>query len=915
MSDQERFEALVSTWLSTTVNTEHGLDDAINKVRTMFPDLTDDQVAQTKRRLTERHSIQMDLGVAVTAAAFAPWLEARTTTEWRHWLAYKSWLTLEQGWSLGVIDTVDRITDRILDYAGDPTLQGTWARRGLVIGDVQSGKTATYLALFNKAVDAGYRLVIVLAGGTEILRQQTQQRVDEGLIGRDSRGRGLARQGTHAPSPYVGVGRRDNTIADATGLTTVAQDFRKTSYEASNIRLPTDSRNAYVFVLKKNKTVLNTLARWLDDQPKVNGRIPLPVLLLDDESDYASVNTREETSPTAINKAIRDLLGKFSRSSYLAFTATPFANIFIDSDQEDDLFPRDYVYSLQSPTNYFGSKATFGTADQASENTIVELDDAEDWLPVGHRSSAHVEQLSDSLLDAIRTFFISNAIRDLRGDQGPRSMLVNVSRYRAVQRQVHELIRDEASMLRNALDLHAIPYGQGIPNQTIDELRMTFERHYSGLDHSWTQVLGVLRNANARVEVQLYNSDRDRALMEQSRIMDVPPRMIAVGGDVLSRGLTLPGLAISYFHRRVGAFDTLMQMARWFGYRDGYADLCRVWIGESVAAQYRFVQDAIDELRFDLEVMHQQRLSPSDFGLSVKKHPGSLLVTARNKMRAAAESRKQISLAGRRVESTRLSAADDHIDGNLEALSRLMSRLAGRPTTPDPRARPLWQGVPKEIVAEFLQSFRTSDDEPLFAQGALATFVRTSRAEHLQRWDVIVVNGDRKKTPVPLPGTSTLMYHPPERRIELLDGVLRVAGSSSRLASPDDIPSLVDEADRATVEERFRERKTRALEPDRTEPTKAVRGKPGEVEYYDCLPRPVLLIYPLQARESADVHDDGRPTASSVLRGRPLVAAKIAIMRRGTADSSADVTYVINRVAQRNWLPEFVEEDDDDLDQ
>lgn len=912
MSDREDYERVVSMVLSGGTRTEAVLDATLDQFRVAYPNLTDADVEQAKRTLTERLRIDMDLGVAVTAAAFEPWLERRySELQWDHWVTYKTWL-LKQNWPLPVLDSMNTITDRLLEFAGDPTQPGPWARRGLTIGDVQSGKTATYLGLFNKAVDAGYRLIIILAGGTEVLRQQTQQRVDEGLIGRDSSVT-RPRVGVHTPSRMVGIGTIDATLANATGMTTVAQDFRKGSYEATNIQMSADSHSAYVFVLKKNKAVLSTLARWLDDQPKSQGRIPLPVLVLDDESDYASVNTKDENNPTAINQAIRDLLKRFSRSSYLAFTATPFANIFIDSDQEDDLFPRDYVYSLQAPSNYVGANATFGTVDDASTASTVPLGDANDWLPVKHRSGTIVEGLPDSLLEAIDTFFVANALRDLRGDDGPRSMLINVSRFKAVQKQVHELVAAEASSLRNALDMHATRYAEGRPNRSIDRLKAAFTRQYTKVGASWPEVLGALRNAVARIEVQLHNSDRDKALAEQNMIWDLPPRVIAVGGDVLSRGLTLGGLTISYFHRNVGAFDTLMQMGRWFGYRDGYADLCRIWISDEVSAQYRFVQDSIDELRLDLEVMHQQKLTPNDFGLAVKKHPGALLVTARNKMKSAEESAKEISLAGRRVESTRLSSESERIDENLEAFARLMGALESHPLSADTRQRLLWRGVPKALVADFMERFQAGDDESLFLPG-LSRFIRGARADHLQTWDVVVINGSRDKSPRPLPGAPSLFYYPPARSLVVYEKGFRVSGKSSRLAGTDDVASLLSPADRDRVEKAFHETQAAARESSRQGDASTKRTVPGETEYYGYLARPVLFLYPLEATEQKP--EDAEPAAASILQGRPLVAAKIAVKKSGVNDGSADVIYVINKVAQKKWFPEFTDdEDDDDLDE
>lgn len=899
-----QFEDIVARMMSDGTHSESELDATIARFRPVFPDLTDDDIEFTKRVITERLRIDMDLGVAITATTFEPWLDKRyAEIDWSHWRAYKQ-LLLKNRWSPKVLDKMDQLADTILDFAGDPAMPGTWARRGLTIGEVQSGKTATYLALFNKAVDAGYRLIIVLAGGTEVLRQQTQERVDEGLIGRDSRVLRVRSGGAITPSKHIGIGQIDATLADATGMTTVSQDFRKTSYEASNIQISPSSPSAYVFVVKKNKTVLSRLAQWLDDQPKSHGKITLPVLLLDDESDYASVNTREETDPTAINAGIRTLLQKFSRSSYLAVTATPFANIFIDHDHEDDLFPRDYVYALDAPSNYVGSKATFGTIDEADDRSVAAINDANDWLPLRHRESALVATLPATLLDAVQTFFVANAIRDLRGDTGPRSMLVNVSRYKAVQRQVYELIATESRTLRNALDLHAEAYLRGTPNTTIERLRTAFERHYLDTEFTWDQVRRALRNAAARIEVQLHNSDRDLALATKDEIWDAPPRMIAVGGDVLSRGLTLGGLMISYFHRRVGAYDTLMQMARWFGYRDGYADLCRIWIDGSVVTQYRFIQDAIDELKSDLALMHRQRLTPKDFGLSVKKHPGALLVTARNKMKAAADSPKEISLAGRRIESTRLSSDNVTIDRNVGALEVLATRLAGSARTRHPRHTNLWTEVPKETVAEFLDQFAAADSETIFLPGSLSHFVRHASADRLQRWDVVFVNGSRDKTPVPIRTAPDIQYFPPERKLELDLTEFRVSGKSSRLGGTDDVASLVPEADRNRVRQSFVDR----LGVD------APKSGPGEKEYYPFLTRPVLLVYPLQPSQVSDSGTEPSPIgsrASQLLHNRPLIAVKIAIPSVGINDSSADATYVINKVAQQRWFPEFRDEDND----
>jgi hypothetical protein len=598
------------------------------------PPLPEPELTVVARRLGERLNIDVDRGTVITSKDYEPWLEnVRRKLDWARWLAYKQ-LMISQERPLKVIDKLDELTDEILDLAGDPKLDGAWARRGLVLGDVQSGKTGTYLGLFNKAADVGYRLFILLAGNTEVLRQQTQARVDEAFIGRDS-ARQIPRRGADAtPSKHIGVGKIRRDLAHSVGMTTALRDFRRSSYEATNITIQTNAAHPYVFVLKKNKSILSALTAWLKEQATSSGgRLDVPVLMLDDESDYASINTRDDANPTAINQALRDVLAMFTRSSYVAFTATPFANIFIDHGVENDLFPRNFVYALESPTNYVGSAATFGTAEDVRTDGITELEDVEDLIPLRHRSTATVSGLPNSLIDATRTFLLSNAIRDLRGDvDRPRAMLVNVSRFKAVQRQVYDLLADQVARMRTAIELHHAD--ENSTHSEMRALRRTFKDEYGGTGFTWGEVIATLAGSISDVRVLLFNSDRDRQLASDDLSWDRPPRMMAVGGDVLSRGLTLEGLTVSYFHRKVMASDTLMQMARWFGYRDGYQDLCRLWINGDAADDYRFSADAVEELRTDLRLMLRQGRTPEDFGLAVRKHPGALLITARNKMKA-----------------------------------------------------------------------------------------------------------------------------------------------------------------------------------------------------------------------------------------------------------------------------------------
>jgi hypothetical protein len=867
--------------------------------------LSDSELETVARRLAERLAVDVDLGSVITSRDYQPWLEGRKRDiDWGRWVAYKALLT-RQGRALKVIDKTDELTDKILDLAGDPLKTGSWARRGLVLGDVQSGKTGTYLALFNKAADAGYRLFILLAGNTEVLRQQTQARLDESFIGRDS-SRSAPRRGVSAtPRQHVGVGLIRRDLAQGIGMTTVLRDFRRSSYEASSITIQTNAAHPYVFVLKKNKRILEAVGAWLQEQADgYGGKLSVPVMVLDDECDYASINTKEEKDPTAINNAIRGILGLFTRSSYVAFTATPFANIFIDHGVEDDLFPRHYVYSLESPTNYVGSQETFGTAEAVKSDGLTYLKDVEAFIPLGHKSSQRVTQLPSSMTDAIDSFLLINAIRDLRGDADqPRAMLVNVSRYKAVQAQVYDLLSEKVAEIKNAIQLHYADHGTR--HSIIDRLRSRLEADFDAPEITWPQVLEELPNSISDIRVRVFNSDTDKRLAEEEDAeWDRPPRMIAVGGDVLSRGLTLEGLCVSYFYRRVTASDTLMQMARWFGYRDGYRDLCRIWINAASADNYRFAADSIEELRADLRLMLRQDLTPEDFGLAVKKHPGALLITARNKMKNAEVAKRTIGLAGRRLETTTLKRHHSQNREELRLFIEAVSREYEYGATGAKWHR--WREVDQSVVADYLERYAISvpESDPIFSRKELSMWVRSAKAEKFAKWDVVVANGIAGSAPpIKLTLDGKWQVPLPQRQLRIDDGLLRVSGSSRRLAGRTDLARLLDPRMRKKAEEDYASRET---------------GKePPEGIYYPYLERPILVIYPLGSDKSKEGPDtDDEKNYATVEAREFLVALKVAIPGDTTKvrDSGSDVEYLINTVAQEQWISEFAGAYDEDLD-
>lgn len=872
----------------TSVPSEKELRLTLEATKVLFPSLTTIDFERVFDEVSALIDVSMDTGILISSQGHIPWLESRRSEiDWKHWGAYNK-LLINEGRLPIVIDKLDQTLDIIVDHMGNPADETQWARKGLVIGDVQSGKTGTYIGLMNKAIDAGYRYFILLTGNTESLRQQTQSRVDQGVLGRDSM---LINRGTqHVKGrEAIGVGRFLDSTSDVVSMTTMTSDFSKKSSESVDFRAGKET--AVLFITKKNKTVLNRISAWLSTQVSGDQLLSAPLLLIDDEADYASINTRgEDEDPTAINAGIIKLLKHFSRSTYVGFTATPFANIFIDDEKDEDLFPKDFIYGLEAPSNYVGPSKIFGNDDVEKSTIIHTLDDAEPYFPIKHKSQHSVNSLPDSLTLAIQTFVLGNVIRDLRGQfSQPRAMLVNVSRFNHVQEQVFRLVSGEFASLRNTIRLHSKMYESGVPNEVLESLERVYKVEFSHIEYSWAEVLSELPNSVANIETRLANSKTDKRLEQDELSQENPPRLIAVGGDLLSRGLTLEGLMVSYFYRNTAASDTLMQMGRWFGYRTGYEDLCRLWITNDMSSAYAFVADALAELRVELVRMRNQKLTPEQYGLAVRNHPGTLLITARNKMRSAKVGSKNISLRGRSIESAKLSQNFEIADSNLEYASKLVQAAVDYSGMPEGN-RLIWRNLPKSLIADFLDGFRAHDSMGPFQAGALGRFARNAGAEDLQNWDLVLMSGKGDPSKVgPIKVKAT------ERKLgDGLDSSWLVSDQKARVAGRGDVAIPLTSEQKERVEKAFK----------KANPTKVYTN---DTEYVYELERPALFIYPISAK--SDYSGNLDPT------GRILIAIKVAIPGNRNTDGlipeNDEITYTLNTVAQKFWFPEYGESDDD----
>ena len=634
------------------------------------------------------------------------WVRNRDAKDWKFYGRYRGWLQKED--PRFPIQQLDRKTDDILDRCADPKKEGRWDRRGLVVGNVQSGKTRNYIGLINKAIDSGYRMVIVMAGVHNILRAQTQSRIDHGVVGMQSADL-VQRLGT---TRYVGVGNMDPDFNGAVNCLTSTPyrpqndsarkggDFSRATAQqlVTNIR---SSQDAWLVVIKKNKSILENLILWLN-QLKREGEGKLdnfPVLVIDDEADNASVNSGPEEDPKTINRLIRVMLELFGQKTFVGYTATPYANLFIPDEwafrgkalingQEfevgPDLFPRDFIVNLMPGTNYMGAEVVFGRL--ALDNDDRELEGLDvfhpitDNLPPGdddYDGGAYIplkqgpsdpipDGIPESLKEAVRNFVLVVATREARG-QGKKhdSMLVHVSYRVAWIDGISMLVDDYFQLIRQHVRVGDRVMLADLKNQYESEFLSKTDAIKASLNYDdagivstpWSNVLLALQSAVDKIEVRAVHATRRGVQMPPSDLLyedhlDSGLHVIAVGGGKLSRGLTLEGLSVSYFLRTTRMYDSLMQMGRWFGYRMGYADLCRIYTTPTLYNQFRHITMATEEIRKGFDEMFHQGLRPVDVQLKVRTDPNrELLITATNRMRNA--ERALVTFGGKTLQTYR----------------------------------------------------------------------------------------------------------------------------------------------------------------------------------------------------------------------------------------------------------------------
>lgn len=612
------------------------------------------------------------------------------------------------------VDLIDQASDKIVSYTPDPRTE-EWKCKGLVVGHVQSGKTTNFTAVIAKAVDRGYNLVIVFSGIHNGLRRQTQERLEAQLCDLD----------------------RSRWIT----LTTPENDFRVPTTTFESLVPGADSNKAVLCVVKKNAAVLRKLRRWLKRAGENGGLRNVRALVIDDEADQASVDTR------TINPLIRDLLTAIPRCTYLGYTATPFANVLIDPATPGDLYPKDFILNLPEPQNgYFGPRQLFGR-DELPEDDGGSPDDGYDmirtipeaWVPRlrptrGQRFEVPSIEKTP-VATAVNWFWLATAARRARGDHGHSTMLIHT----AMKTDVHEAYRGPIASYRtfaaNKLAESDPEFIATISQLWSEETAKVRAGEFDLPAVDFATVLQHLPAVLAETTVVLDNSRSDDRLDYGSGTVTA----IAIGGNTLSRGLTLEGLVVSFFIRAARAYDTLLQMGRWFGYRPGYEDLPRIYMTEELETWFRHLATVEAEIRLDIDRYEQQDLSPVEYGVRIRTHPGLMVTTKLGAARLASA-----SYGSRRVQVRYFKHKDaDWLADNRAAADRLVAELDARNLTNDsPTAGAVvWRGVPVELICGFLNSYEVHEESPDLRRDLLLEYIRhqTDDRGELTEWSVAVM--------------------------------------------------------------------------------------------------------------------------------------------------------------------------------
>jgi hypothetical protein len=663
-----------------------------------------------------------------------------------YFAAFRDFLLSQRKWDRSTVETLAETSNELVARLPEPSGAKEFQTRGLVVGHIQSGKTANMAALIARAADQGYKLCIILGGLWNDLRAQTQRRMDQEITGHSDAGA--------IDGPFV---TPDPAAPPWSRLTNagLAGEFNPGTHNDLNPQTPK------LAVIKKRVTVLR---RFTDFLRRANVRLEdLPALIIDDEADQASINTNygkmvdgEEVDPSKTNARIRDLLAVLPKSVYVAFTATPYANVLIDAEVEEDLYPRDFIATLPEPRNYFGPRQLFGIGMRPSDLSVEEASepalDIIRYIPEDQLDA--LEELGPGdecppvLSDALLAFLLSSCARLARGQEDKHfTMFVHPSQ----RTEDHAAFR---AAVEAEMETFAVQAGRprNFPEFTKRAKEM-WESDFVPIIMSYGDnpqpapdfetIWKFAKTVTDGIEFKTlnYNSTDELDYTLPAK------RYIVFGGNRLSRGLTLEGLSVSFFTRNATTYDTLLQMGRWFGFRPGYADLTAIYVEQAMANQFADLARVELELRADLAKYARKPHPPTPLELmpKIRSHP-ALAVTPRNKMGAATVVR--ISFQNGESETVTFPLNDRAVLRNNQQAARTFVRGLEAPSSSvTTEGMHVWRDVPAARVLDFLDSY-TFGAAPVVNRPNLTKYIRRQNARgELVLWDIVIPRGSGATEP------------------------------------------------------------------------------------------------------------------------------------------------------------------------
>jgi hypothetical protein len=694
---------------------------------------------------------------------------AGPNTNSNRWNFAKEMLQLE-GRSSDEVQEIESSAAKILGLLNSPGKEAI--SRGLVLGYVQSGKTSNFISTIAQAADAGFRLIIVLSGVTNNLRKQTQERLEQSLTG-------------HNPNNW-------------NWLTTADEDFSEVK-NANDLLSSPDKR--IIAVVKKNNGRLKKLKKWLESAPQIT-RQGLPVLVIDDEADQATVNSSKALNrQTAINRTLTEILDKtfLPINAYLGYTATPFANILSDAIDQSQLFPRDFIFPMSKPESYFGAEELFGRQPLTEDEQEVSFG-RDIVIPVGRtdvnslgaivnlRRNSDEPVLPQSLIDAVLWFILATTARRVRIKTKKFSTML-----------VHTSGRITAHQDMKKLIVKLLAEWARLPSQEkLEMFRELWEKEkFRGVREGdlplpmWDEISeGVEQVLNDTKVIVDNSASNDRLHYDfENEHSSVP--VIVVGGNTLARGLTLEGLTCSYFLRTSSNYDSLLQMGRWFGYRKYYEDLQRIWMQSELIPMFQDLALIEEEIRLQISELAAEGLTPIQIPIKIREHP-IMNITSVNKMNYA--QRIQVGYSEQRIETISFSTDTNWLTKNLNVTQTFVNTLVDKGylmNELNPRGYRMAKQVPWELIKNYLSEYMFSETARRANGKLISEYVNLHQShQYLTHWNIFFYQNQNSKSDLVNLGAN-IEISPINRSAKFIDpetGIVNIHHLVSSIDGSADVP-------------------------------------------------------------------------------------------------------------------------------